>query len=259
MEKKKNAAISCDEDEAVVERQGANGDEENMTQNENNAEQTPPTAVEQGGADEIKELGTVPGGNILTVSIIGQVEGHYLLPETQKTTKYEHILPLLSSAEQDFRIKGLLVIINTVGGDVEAGLAIAEMLAGMSKPTVSLILGGGHSIGLPIACACGKSFCVPSASMTVHPVRITGTVIGVPQSFVSLDKMQERVNGFIVSHSRITDEKLTELMTNTGELATDVGSVISGKEAVEAGLIDAIGGISDAYSALREEMAKRGI
>lgn len=210
-------------------------------------------------AEEINELGAVPSGDILTVSIIGQVEGHYLLPETQKTTKYEHILPLLSSAEQDFRIKGLLVIINTVGGDVEAGLAIAEMLAGMSKPTVSLILGGGHSIGLPIACACGKSFCVPSASMTVHPVRITGTVIGVPQSFVSLDKMQERVNGFIVSHSRITDEKLTELMTNTGELATDVGSVISGKEAVEVGLIDAIGGISDAYSALREEMAKRNV
>ena len=207
--------------------------------------------------EEIKEFGAVSQGDILTVSIIGQVEGHYLLPETQKTTKYEHILPLLSSAEQDGRIKGLVVIINTVGGDVEAGLAIAEMLAGMSKPTVSLILGGGHSIGIPIACACKRSFCVPSASMTVHPVRITGTVIGVPQSFVSLDKMQERVNGFIVSHSGISKEKLTELMTNTGELATDVGSVISGKEAVELGLLDAIGGISDAFAALREEIAKQ--
>lgn len=198
---------------------------------------------------EIKEFGAA-SGDILTVSVIGQIEGHYILPETQKTTKYEHVLPLLATAERDDRVKGLLVLINTVGGDVEAGLAIAEMLAGMKKPTVSLVLGGGHSIGLPIAVACDRSLCVPSASITVHPVRISGTVLGVPQAFSSLEKMQARVNAFTVSHSGISEEALCRLMMNTGELTTDVGSVISGDEAVRLGLIDAIGGISDALDAL---------
>lgn len=206
-----------------------------------------------GKEDEINDLGTAEcDGDILTVSVIGQIEGHYILSEAQKTTKYEHILPLLASAELSRKTKGLLVIINTVGGDVEAGLAIAEMLAGMKKPTVSLVLGGGHSIGLPIAVACDRSFAVPSASMTVHPVRISGTVLGVPQSFSSLEKMQARVSDFIVAHSRITSDALSALMTNTGELTTDVGSVISGEEAVRLGLVDSIGGISDALCALRE-------
>ena len=205
--------------------------------------------MEEEKTSEIKELGAAES-DILTVSVIGQIEGHYILSETQKTTKYEHILPLLATAERDKRVKGLIVMINTVGGDVEAGLAIAEMLAGMKKPTVSLVLGGGHSIGLPIAVACDRSLCVPSASITVHPVRISGTVLGVPQAFSSLEKMQARVNAFIVSHSGISEEKLCELMMNTGELTTDVGSVISGDEAVRLGLIDAIGGISDAMAAL---------
>lgn len=204
---------------------------------------------------EIESMGTViPRENvpdILTLSVIGQIEGHFLLPEGQKTTKYEHILPLLASAEQDKRIRGLLVIINTVGGDVEAGLAIAEMLAGMKKPSVSLILGGGHSIGLPIALACKRSFAVPSASMTIHPVRISGVVLGVPQSFFSLEKMQARVTDFVIAHSRIERYKFEELMMNTGELTTDVGSVISGEDAVKLGLVGKLGGISDAVSELK--------
>lgn len=191
---------------------------------------------------------------ILTVSIIGQIEGHYILADNQKTTKYEHILPLLASAEQDRRIKGLLVIINTVGGDVEAGLAIAEMLAGMNKPSASLILGGGHSIGIPIAVACKKSFAVPSSSMTIHPVRTSGTVLGVPQAFYSLEKMQARVSDFIVSHSGIEKEALTALMMNTDELTTDVGSVISGEEAVRMGLIDGLGGVSDAVAEIKRQI-----
>lgn len=203
-------------------------------------------------------FGAVRGhGGIITVTIIGQVEGHYLLPETQKTTKYEHVLPLLASAEQDENVKGIIVMINTVGGDVEAGLAIAEMLAGMKTPTVSIILGGGHSIGLPIAVACKKSFAVPSATLTIHPVRISGTVLGVPQAFASLEKMQERVSGFIVGHSRIKRDVLDGLMMNIGELTTDVGSVISGEEAIKIGLIDELGGIADAFSAVRSMAEKK--
>lgn len=200
---------------------------------------------------DIISLGTVKGksGNIV-VSIIGQIEGHYILPDNQKTTKYEHILPLLVGAEQDPNVRGILVLINTVGGDVEAGLAIAELLSGMKTPTVSLVLGGGHSIGLPIALACDRSFAVPSATMTIHPVRISGTVLGVPQAFSSLEKMQERVTGFILSHSSAKRETIERLMMNTGELTTDVGSVITGEQAVELGLIDELGGISDALSAL---------
>ncbi len=200
---------------------------------------------------DIISLGTVKGksGNIV-VSIIGQIEGHYILPDNQKTTKYEHILPLLVGAEQDPNVKGILVLINTVGGDVEAGLAIAELLSGMKTPTVSLVLGGGHSIGLPIALACDRSFAVPSATMTIHPVRISGTVLGVPQAFSSLEKMQERVTGFILSHSDVKREDIEHLMMNTGELTTDVGSVITGKQAVKLGLIDGLGGISDALSVL---------
>lgn len=215
-------------------------------------------ALSEEKTENIISLGTVKGrGGIITVPIIGQIEGHYLLPETQKTTKYEHILPLLASAEQDESVRGIVIMINTVGGDVEAGLAIAEMLAGMKTPTVSVILGGGHSIGLPIAVACRKSFAVPSATLTIHPVRISGTVLGVPQAFASLERMQERVSGFIVGHSGVKREVLDGLMMNTGELTTDVGSVISGERAVALGLIDALGGIADAFSAVRQMAEKK--
>lgn len=202
---------------------------------------------------DIISFGAVKGksGNTV-VPIIGQIEGHYILPDNQKTTKYEHILPLLVAAEQDPSVRGILVLINTVGGDVEAGLAIAEMLSGMKTPTVSLVLGGGHSIGLPIALACDRSFAVPSATMTIHPVRISGTVLGVPQAFSSLERMQERVMGFILSHSSAERETIERLMMNTGELTTDVGSVVTGRQAVELGLIDELGGISDALSTLDE-------
>ena len=211
----------------------------------------------------IKEMGSVvtqsDGFELHLISIIGQIEGHNILPETQKTTKYEHLLPSLVAIEESERADGLLVLLNTVGGDVEAGLAIAEMLAGMTTPTVSLVLGGGHSIGIPIAVSCGVSFIVPSATMTVHPVRTTGTVLGVPQAFRGLEKMQERINKFIVGHSHITNEKLCGYMMNTRELATDVGTVLDGYEAVSSGLIDKVGGLGDAILALKELIRqKRG-
>ena len=211
----------------------------------------------------IKEMGSVvtsgDGVTLHLISIIGQIEGHNLLPETQKTTKYEHVLPSLVAIEESAQADGLLVLLNTVGGDVEAGLAIAEMLSGMSKPTVSLVLGGGHSIGIPIAVSCGVSFIAPTATMTVHPVRTTGTVLGVPQAFRGLEKMQERINKFIVGHSHITNEKLNSLMMNTRELATDVGTVLDGYEAVSSGLIDKVGGLADALAALKTAIkTKRG-
>ncbi len=224
-----------------------------MNENEKNKE----------GKDDIREMGSVvtesDGITLHLISIIGQIEGHSLLPETQKTTKYEHILPSLVAIEEDARADGLLVLLNTVGGDVEAGLAIAEMLSGMTTPTASLILGGGHSIGIPIAVSCDTSFIAPSATVTVHPVRTSGTVLGVPQAFRGLEKMQDRINKFIVGHSHITTEKLVSLMMNTRELVTDVGTVLDGHEAVSSGLIDKLGGLSDAISALKDAIrAKRG-
>jgi ATP-dependent protease ClpP protease subunit len=198
---------------------------------------------------------------INSLTIIGQVEGHYLLPSNNKTTKYEHIIPHLVAIEENAEINGLLIILNTVGGDVEAGLAIAEMIASMTKPTVSLVLGGGHSIGVPLAVSAKKSYIVPSATMTVHPVRMNGLVIGVEQSFSYFTKMQERINKFIVAHSNITEKKLSECMFSTGELAADVGSIIEGESAVEIGLINKIGGLSDALADLkslcREEQKKQ--
>jgi len=195
------------------------------------------------------------------ITICGQVEGHYLLPSNNKTTKYEHIIPHLVAVEESAEINGLLIILNTVGGDVEAGLAIAEMISSMKKPTVSLVLGGGHSIGVPLAVSAKKSFIVPSATMTVHPVRMNGLVIGVEQSFSYFTKMQERINKFIVSHSRISEKKLSECMFSTGELAADVGSIIEGETAVKIGLINQIGGLSDALAELkkmcREEQKKQ--
>ena len=190
--------------------------------------------------------------SIHTLSIIGQIEGHYILPETQKATKYEHMIPLLAAIEESEEVNGLLVILNTMGGDVEAGLAIAEMIASMTKPTVSLVLGGSHSIGVPLATSAKRSFIVPSATMTIHPVRINGVVVGAPQTYRYLEEMQRRIVKFICDHSRATKEKITELMMRPDEMATDVGSIIEGDEAVEYGIIDAVGGLSDAIGALRE-------
>ena len=190
------------------------------------------------------------------LTIIGQIEGHYILPEGQKATKYEHIIPMLVSIEQDEEIDGLLVLLNTMGGDVEAGLAIAEVIASMKKPTVSVVLGGGHSIGVPLAVASKRSFIVPSATMTIHPVRFNGLVVGVPQSFTYFQEMQKRIIDFICTHSRAKKEKIYELMMRPDMMATDVGSIIEGREAVEYGLIDEVGGLDKALEAL-EEMIKK--
>ena len=205
--------------------------------------------------DEIEKIGSVQTKNtkegIHCLSIIGQIEGHYLLPEGQKATKYEHIIPLLVSIEEDDEVDGVLIILNTMGGDVEAGLAIAEMIASMTKPTVSLVLGGGHSIGVPLATSARRSFIVPSATMTIHPVRITGLVVGVPQTFRYFEEMQKRIVDFICNHSNATPEKIRELMMRPDELATDVGSIIEGRQAVEYGIIDRVGGLSEAMDELR--------
>ena len=189
-------------------------------------------------------------GSIYTLTIIGQVEGHQILPENAKTTKYEHILPLLASIEESEEIDGLLLLLNTVGGDIEAGLAIAEMVAGMKKPTVSLVLGGGHSIGIPLAVCTKHSFITPTASMTVHPVRMTGLVVGAPQTFRYFERIQEQIADFVTSNSRVERGKFLALMMRTGELATDVGTIVYGKEAVHLGLIDELGGLSDALECL---------
>ncbi|MCD8055500.1 MAG: ATP-dependent Clp protease proteolytic subunit [Clostridiales bacterium] len=204
--------------------------------------------------DEINETGSTSRSNIRTFTVIGQIEGYYMLGEGQKSTKYEHIIPLLADAEQDTDTKGLLFLINTMGGDVEAGLAIAEMISGMSKPTTSVVLGGGHSIGVPLAVAAKRSFIVPSATMTLHPVRLNGTVIGVPQTYNYLQRMQDRITGFIAAHSKINIDELRRLMMNTDELANDVGTIIDGNAAVSCGLIDEIGGVSDAVKYLRGTM-----
>lgn len=198
-----------------------------------------------------------PKTNIHCVTIVGQVEGHLVLPPQNKTTKYEHIVPQLVAVEQADEVEGLLVVLNTIGGDVEAGLAIAEMVAGLSKPTVSLILGGGHSIGVPIAVAADCSFITETATMTIHPLRLTGLVVGVPQSFEYLEKMQERVVRFIVANSHISHDKLRELMFRTGELARDVGTVLVGKDAVNVGLVDRVGGVADAVLMLRQLIDER--
>lgn len=191
-------------------------------------------------------------GNIYTLTIIGQIEGHQVLPETAKTTKYEHILPLLAGIEESDEIDGLLILLNTVGGDIEAGLAIAEMIAGMKKPTVSLVLGGGHSIGIPLAVCTKKSFITPTASMTVHPVRMTGLVVGAPQTFRYFQRIQEQIADFVTANSGISKEQFEKFMMATGEMATDVGTILYGKEAVASGLIDHLGGLSDAMVALHQ-------
>ena len=208
--------------------------------------------------EQVVELGSditkSSKGNIYTLTIIGQVEGHQVAPETVKTTKYEHVLPLLAGIEESEDIDGLLLLLNTVGGDIEAGLAIA----GMKKPTVSLVLGGGHSIGIPLAVCTKKSFITPTASMTVHPVRMTGLVVGAPQTFRYFQRIQEQIADFVTSNSRISREDFEHYMMATGEMATDVGTILYGKEAVASGLIDKLGGLNDALSALHKMIAKKG-
>ena len=214
----------------------------------------PPRASEAGRSDD----GARPQSPIHTLSIIGQIEGHVVLPSQSKTTKYEHVIPQLLAIEQDPSVKGLLVTLNTVGGDVEAGLAIAEMIASLRKPTVSLVLGGGHSIGVPVAVATRRSFIVPTATMTIHPIRLSGYVIGVPQTFEYLDKMQDRVVQFVCAHSHVAERRLRELMFRTGELARDVGTILVGQGAVDEGLIDEVGGLGAALSCLNRMIDGRG-
>ena len=220
-------------------------------------------AISKEERERINDLGSQitksEQGSIYTLTIIGQIEGHQVLPETAKTTKYEHILPLLAGIEESDEIDGLLILLNTVGGDIEAGLAIAEMIAGMKKPTVSLVLGGGHSIGIPLAVCTKKSFITPTASMTVHPVRMTGLVVGAPQTFRYFQRIQEQIADFVTANSNITKEQFERYMMATGEMATDVGTILYGKEAVSSGLIDELGGLSDAMAELNKmiEIDKR--
>ena len=203
---------------------------------------------------QIIETGSVTpeGGKhiIHCLTVVGQIEGHYTLPPQNKTTKYEHVIPQLVAIEQDPRIEGLLIILNTVGGDVEAGLAIAELISGMKKPTVSLVLGGGHSIGVPLACSAKSSLICPTATMTIHPVRMNGLVLCVPQSLSYIDRMQDRIIRFVTQNSHITEQTFRSLMTNTGELVTDVGTILDGERAVEVGLIDHLGSLGDAVQEL---------
>ena len=228
----------------------------NQYKAEVNAENTEQQGGRNERLEEIERSGGVAVENgresIHCLSIIGQIEGHYILPDGQKATKYEHLIPLLVSIEEGTDVDGLLIVLNTMGGDVEAGLAIAEMIASMKKPTVSLVLGGGHSIGVPLATSARRSFIVPSATMTIHPVRINGLVVGVPQTFHYFNEMQKRIINFICDHSRANPDQIRELMMRPDEIATDVGSIIDGDEAVQYGIIDRVGGLSDALDALRK-------
>lgn len=230
-------------------------------------EETKPTENEQEQENQdqlrqdIVDLGSstvkTKYGTVHTLTIVGQVEGHQLLPPNSKSTKYEHVLPLLTSVEESEDVDGLLILLNTMGGDIEAGLAIAELIAGMRKPTVSLVLGGGHSIGVPLAVAARRSFIAPSASMTIHPVRLSGTVIGVSQMFAYFQRTQDRIVDFVTAHSAIKREDFLRLMLETGELTADVGSVLYGAEAVELGLIDQVGGVREALEYLHGEIDRR--
>lgn len=222
-------------------------------------EKNAPFSEEQN--QQLIDTGIIAAGNSLynirCLSIIGQIEGHYILPPQNKTTKYEHIIPALAAFEQDMTVEGILVILNTVGGDVEAGLAIAELISGISKPTVSIVVGGGHSIGVPLAVSADVSFIVPSATMTVHPVRTNGMVLGVPQTMLWFNKMQERITRFVTSNSHITAKRFTELMMEKDELVMDMGTTLDGEAAVKEGLIDHLGGLADAVSCLYSLIEKR--
>lgn len=216
---------------------------------------------EDPGTQQILEFGSSlihsKRGAVHVLTIVGQIEGHQVLPPSSKSTKYEHVMPLLALVEESDEVDGLLVLLNTVGGDIEAGLGIAELIASMSKPTVSLVLGGGHSIGVPLAVSAKRSFIAPSAATTIHPVRLNGLVIGVPQTFYYFERIQERITQFVTANSRMKREDFTRLMLQTGELAADVGSVIYGEEAVQLGLIDEIGGLSAALDCLHRMIRER--
>ena len=209
-------------------------------------------SIERSGSVEVSGK----GGNFFCLSIIGQIEGHFALDQNQKSTKYDHILPLLVSLEEDDEVDGILIIINTLGGDVEAGLAMAELIASLKKPTASIVLGGGHSIGVPLAVSADRSFIVPSATMTIHPVRTSGVVLGVPQAFDYLERMQDRIISFVVGHSGIKEDYLRKIIARTDVLVNDIGSILDGYEAVECGLIDEVGGINEALSYLKERRKK---
>jgi ATP-dependent protease ClpP protease subunit len=225
--------------------------EENDKQQDNNSQ-----------LEQIEKTGDIEPNNakylVHCLTIIGQIEGHYVLSSQNKTTKYEHIIPVLTAVEQDRTIKGLLIILNTAGGDVEAGLAIAELIAGMKTPTVSLVVGGGHSIGVPLAVSAKKSFIVPSATMTIHPVRMNGLVLGVPQTLHYFDKMQDRIVNFVTSNSCISEQCFRNMLMKTGELVMDMGTVIDGETAVKIGLIDKMGGLSDAIECLYSLIEESG-
>lgn len=223
-------------------------------QDENTQENSSSQSDFETGSITVKKNGHF----IHCLTIIGQIEGHYILPSQNKTTKYEHVIPQLVAIEESAEIEGLLIILNTVGGDVEAGLAIAELLSTMKTPTASLVLGGGHSIGVPLAVSCQKSFIVPSATMTVHPVRMNGLVLGVPQTLSYFEKMQDRIVNFVESNSKISAQDFRALMMKTGELVMDVGTVLDGEGAVECGLVDELGGLSDALSYLNDTIEKEG-
>lgn len=241
----KNQNLEQSDDDNLQEQ---NDNQNNDNSNNENSEEV------NSDIERIEKFGQVATPNakhlIHCLNIIGQVEGHYILPPQNKTTKYEHIIPALVAIEQDRTIEGLVIILNTVGGDVEAGLAIAEVIAGMKTPTVSLVVGGGHSIGVPLAVCAKKSFIVPSATMTLHPVRMNGLVLGIPQTLSYFDKMQERIVRFVTDNSKISSERFRELMMQIGELVMDVGTVLDGESAVKEGLIDNLGGLSDAIECL---------
>lgn len=219
-------------------------------------EEENPDGLSNDQIEEIESLGAITAAKgkhiIHCLTVIGQIEGHFILPSQNKATKYEHVIPQLVAIEEDPEIEGLIIILNTVGGDVEAGLAIAELIAGMKTPTVSLVLGGGHSIGVPLAVSAKKSFICPSATMTVHPVRVSGMLLGVPQTLSYFNKIQDRITNFVCDNSNIKSDRFYELMMKTGELATDVGTVLDGTDAVKEGLIDELGSLSDAIKSLYE-------
>ena len=226
------------------------------TQQEKKKKEAEESSVIQDQLKDVVDTGSVTTDNgrhvLHCLTIIGQIEGHYALSPENKTTKYEHVMPQLVAIEESQDIQGLLILLNTVGGDIEAGLALAELIAGMRKPTVSLVLGGGHSIGVPLAVAAKRSFIAPTATMTLHPVRTNGLVLGVPQAFSYFERMQERITGFVASNSHMSKDRFTELCMNTKELVTDVGSVLDGEMAVKEGLIDQLGSLSDAIASLYE-------
>lgn len=240
-------------DEAMVEDERIAAADEEEAESEPDRGAPPPPGCD--GSVTVRSRGVA----IHCITIIGQIEGHYMLGSGTKTTKYEHLIPQLFAVDEDDRIGGVLIILNTQGGDVEAGLALSELIASMRKPTASLVIGGGHSIGVPLAVSANRSFIVPSATMTLHPVRINGLVLGAQQAYDYLNKMQERIIRFISDHSRVSPKKLRELMFETDEIATDLGTVLNGYEAVEIGLIDEIGGISRACDWLTEEARKRAV